>query len=297
MLHLGLAAVLLAQLPLTASEPGPPAPIYGGAPAPPGAWPEVVALLLPFGNLCTGTLVHERLVLTAAHCLVFGTSADQLRVRLGDDVTFPGAPTHAVLRFGAHPDYCADLTICKQDNWDLGYVLLAEPILDVAPARPLRTQDAWDEAMAVGDPVTLVGFGEDEKGLTSIKREVVAPIVRLSATGLEFQAGGMGIDTCSGDSGGPAFVTLASGEVLLAGVTSRGSKECGNGGVYGIPSAVLCWLHDETGIDLREGTCATCDCLDTAPDDDDGCGGCSASDPLGPLAALLFALPRRRRPR
>lgn len=286
MQSLGLLVAVLA-LPVAAPE-RPAAPILGGAEVEPGAWPEVVALLYPGDVICTGTLVSERVVLTAAHCLVGGSPT---AVALGDSALKPSRLVD-VASYRVHPRYCSDLMTCKTDIWDFGFVELAEPVTDVVPAVPLRLQDEWDEAMVSGGTVTLVGYGEEKGGDTHVKREVDAPIVRFSATGCEFQAGGDGIDSCYGDSGGPAFVTLADGTVRLAGVTSRGSKVCGMGGYYGIPAASLCWLFQETGVDLRAG-CDTCDCLDTAPAEERRCG-CAAHEPAGGLLALVLLLARRR---
>lgn len=286
MLQLGLVALLASPLPWAVPAPGEPTPIYGGETVEPGTWPSTVGIVLP-GTLCTGTLVSDKVVLTAAHCLEHDPSPSQMHVALGDDVYSPKR-TIGVVGYGIHPDYCgSDTTKCKVDVWDYGYLLLEEPA-GVTPTRPLTRQDEWDEAMRVGSPVTLVGYGENEKMLAGIKRQVEAEIVRFSGSGLEFQAGGMGVDTCQGDSGGPAFVTLGSGEVVLAGVTSRGYS-CGNGGFYAIPYASLCWLNEETGVDLRTDACDACDCLAIAPGEEEQCG-CAADDPAGPLGLALLVL-------
>lgn len=292
---LGLGLVLLASaLPLTGRGPEPPAPIYGGARVEPGAWPGVVAIVVP-GGLCTGTLVSDRVVLTAAHCVKAGTPVAQMQVRLGDDVNLP-SPSYAVERYAGHPMYCGgDVPPCREDQFDYGYVVLSEPVVGVAPVPVLTGQDQWDEAMHVGGAVTLVGYGYDERMLTGLKREVEVAIEQFSATGREFLAGGDGLDTCQGDSGGPAFVTLASGATLLAGVTSRGYIECGKGGFYGVPYAALCWLNDETGLDLRTDACAACDCLDTDPDAGGRCGCGVGEAPWAALALPLVLLRRRRR--
>lgn len=286
----GLLA-LLGALPLAGPVPE-PTPIVGGMAVEPGAWPEVAAIVLPL-TICSGTLVSDRVVLTAAHCLEDVGPPALVTVRFGDDIYGPHTD-YAVERYGVHPMYCgSDPEVCRVDIWDFAYVVLAEPVVGVTPARPLVTQEAWDEAMVVDGQVTLVGFGESEKPLGGIKREVEAPIVRFSASGLEFQAGGMGLDTCRGDSGGPAFVRLAAGETLLAGVTSRGFDECGKGGYYGVPYATLCWLNSETGVDLRGAeACEACDCLDTTRADEEGCG-CVSGEPAGsrgPFGPLLLGV-------
>lgn len=295
---------LLASLPLTTPAPAPePTPIVGGMTVAPGSWPEVAAIVLPL-TTCTGTLVSERVVLTAAHCVEDLVSPAQVTVRFGDDIFGPHTD-YVVERYGMHPMYCgSDTSKCRVDVWDFAYLLLAEPVVGVTPARPLVTQEAWDEAMVVDGTVTLVGYGESEKPLGGIKRQVDAPIVKFSASGLEFQAGGDGLDTCRGDSGGPAFVKLAAGELLFAGVTSRGFSDCGQGGFYGVPYRTLCWLNSETGVDLRGAeACETCDCI-AIGGDEQGCGCVSGEPgphgPFGPLllgVVVMFGLRGRRRRR
>lgn len=300
MLQLGLAALLAAPLPWTPAPETPWTPIYGGTTVADGEWSSAVAIVMP-GTLCTGTLVAPRIVLTAAHCLVDNPPVGAMEIRLGSDVNSVAVPRYGVARYGSHPMFCGtDTEVCKEDIWDYGYIELLQDVAGVQPTRPLTSQDAWDEAMQVGGTVTLVGYGLSDDGgdITGIKREVDVPIVRFSGTGLEFQAGGDGRDSCQGDSGGPAFVTLASGEVLLGGITSRGYS-CGKGGFYAIPYAALCWLSDETGVDLRTDACETCDCLVTTAPEEDGCG-CAANDAGGPLALGLLVLlsrPGRRRSR
>lgn len=297
MLHLGLLALLASPLPRGLPEPAPPTPIYGGETVEPGAWPYAVAIVIR-DYLCTGTLVSDRVVLTAAHCLDGAPPIGLMQVRLGDDVNFPNVAHYAVADYGSHPKFCGDTEKCKEDIYDYGYVILEEPVTEVAPVRVLTAQEEWDEVMRVGSPITVVGYGLDEKKLIGIKRQVEVDIVKFSGSGIEFQAGGDGMDSCQGDSGGPAFVRLSSGEWVLGGVTSRGFT-CGDGGFYAVPYAGLCWLHEETGVDLRPDACEACDCLDTAPEKDK-CG-CAAGDDAGgaltSLALLAWGWSRRRRPR
>ena len=82
-----------------------------------------------------------------------------------------------------------------------------------------------------------------------IKRKVTVPITHPATSGnpnadeqllgfegdLEFVAGGGGFDSCNGDSGGPAYITVA-GDRVVAGLTSRATETsrnpCGEGGIY-----------------------------------------------------------------
>lgn len=286
MLQLGLVALLASPLPWTAPAPA-PAPIYGGELVEPGAWPTAVAILIG-DTMCTGTLVSPKVVLTAAHCLDNNPSPALMHVVVGDDVWTEYRAIASVASHGSHPDFCGtDTEVCKVDIWDYGYVMLEEPLVGVEPTRPLSDQAEWDAAMYIGAPITVVGFGDDEKSLNGFKRQVDVEIVRFSPSGLEFQAGGEGHDSCQGDSGGPAFVTLSSGEVVLAGVTSRGYT-CGKGGFYAIPYAALCWLNQETGVDLRTDACEACDCLVTEPNRDDGCGCAAGGDAGGSLGLIVL---------
>ena len=291
MLHLGVAAALALAAPtdLVAPTP-PPEPIFGGTASAPGAWPSVVAISLG-SFLCTGTLVSSNVVLTAAHCLDSKPSLGTIIVRLGDDINGPGASVKAIA-YGSDPEFCAD---CDADIHDYGYIVLASSQPQAAPfPRVITRQEEWDELMFIDAPVTLVGYGLDENDHTGVKRQVEVPITRFSTTGLEFQAGGMDLDSCQGDSGGPAFARLATGEYVIAGVTSRGYT-CGKGGYYSVPMGGLCWLYGDSKLDLRPPGCDACDCIETTP----GASGCGCRNPTPePAAALLLLVPlalRRRR--
>src|SRR5690606_35309524 len=215
MLQLGLVLAALAS-PLPSTAPASePAPIVGGPQVDPGAWPSAVAIEMG-QYLCTGTLVSDRVILTAAHCLEKSPQAAFMRVKIGDDVYTEFSQSLPVASYGLHSDYCgSEPKVCKVDVYDYAYIVLEQPVVGVAPTRPLSAQSEWDEAMRIGVTITLVGFGNDEAELNGIKRQVDVPITRFSGSGLEFQAGGMGLDSCHGDSGGPAYVTLATGEVVL----------------------------------------------------------------------------------
>lgn len=276
--------------------------IYGGVEVNGEELAQVVAIEVG-PNLCTGTVVSERVVLTAAHCFASQPDPSDVEVSIGSHVLSPLATVKAA-KWAQHPDYCNNLEECPEDIHDFAYIVLEQPVsFDDGYAPPLATQDEFSDYMHDGREVLLVGFGEDEDKNKGQKRKVEVTIRRFSSEGGEFLAGGDGKDSCFGDSGGPALLELGDGELRLAGVLSRGF-DCGEGGFYGIPYPVLCWLRSETGVDLANG-CESCDCVDL-PDDglkDRNCGSCTLDrdgqdrHPVGPalLALGVVAVIRRRR--
>lgn len=308
-------APLVAALVLTLAEPGageptsttgltapvPVEPIVGGEQTGELEYGSIVAILTSQSGLCTGTVVTPRLILTAAHCVA--TLPD-----LGGVVVYYGNGLHAdmsvdAVGYGAHPEFDPE---GREDIYDYGYVQLGT---DFSPpggfVLPITDQDEWDEAIREQAAVTLVGFGKDPDAVDplnslGVKRKVDTTITRFSADGLEFFAGGDGHDSCEGDSGGPALVRLANGTVRLAGITSRGSDPCGEGGFYGTPFPSLAWIRDETGVDLLPVDCNDGDCLDMSPPAKDE-GRCAVASPdrnAPPSWAallLLLGIARRRR--
>jgi len=240
----------------TAVEPS--TPIVGGAVVEPGDWPAVVAID-DGESLCSGTRISASLIVTAAHCLSDLPPGHELRVHYGD-AAFEDAVLD-VEDYGIHPLYCGSPD-CGDDTFDFAYVRVEKPgVLPGEPAALVLTQEDWDAGVFVGAAMMLVGYGADEDGAVGTKREVLVGITDVSSKGLRLRAGGGGLDSCTGDSGGPGWVLDAEGHWRLVGVLSVGAANCGRGGTYGNVYGALHWLVEDAGFEL-DIECPSFDCVD-----------------------------------
>lgn len=221
--------------------------IVGGEPT--TDFPDCVAVGSLQRYCCTGTLIAPQAVLTAGHCLAHGCSD---RIFIGSNVDEAGTEIR-VQEAVVHPAYVPNSNAQPFD--DIAVLLLAEAVRSVDPIQicPL-------EALAAARSVRLVGFGNTDPGATfgyGIKRMADVGIAAErpgygARFETEFVAGEMNLDrdTCTGDSGGPAYV-MVDGRWELAGATSRGTREalraCGDGGVYTRVGAYRDWLEATAG--------------------------------------------------
>lgn len=181
--------------------------------------PAVVLMLNSDGSLCTGTLISPYVVLTAAHCLTSQLSA----VLFVNNVDEEGE-TRSVYEFVAHPDY--NSTLSPVDSLDdIALLTLSERAPSQITPMPILRSALSDEE--VGDRIRLVGFGldrEDGDNPIGVKKEGFAQFVDFDEDAILYSADPN--ISCSGDSGGPLFMSI-DGTEQVVGVVSIGDGLCG----------------------------------------------------------------------
>lgn len=183
------------------------------------AHPNVGLFIAKIGNayyaLCSGTLVAERVFLTAGHC------TDALRQFGGDAfVTFTPAPPYSVASFlpgtaYTHPDYGTSFP----NTADIGVIVLEQSVTGILPARipGAGYLDGLSTHRGLSDAYfTHVGYGTQ-----SVRPRYVSEVVRYQGVSdlvnlVSAWTDGFNLHTtanpgkgrsgvCFGDSGGPAF--------------------------------------------------------------------------------------------
>lgn len=213
--------------------------IVGGREAEPGAWPWQVALIVHSydqaynGFFCGGSLISDRWVLTAAHC-VDGVEGSQIDVltgahRLSENQTRIQAkrvlvyPTEDIFAF----------------DGDLALIELSQPV--TLTASTLYTVTGGETEVAYKQ-ATVTGWGDSDPSswagvFPDALHEVSLPLVDLatcsdawgSYVNSNWLCAGYSQMTkgpCYGDSGGPLMVQDPKGNWLQVGIVSFGASGC-----------------------------------------------------------------------
>jgi secreted trypsin-like serine protease len=279
-----LAAAVAVAVPRAARAGAPTAPVIGGQASPDGTWPDCVAVLFGGQQECTGVLIAPTLVLTAGHCA--DPQLDQVLIG-ANRLSQPSAgETIDVMQQIEYPS--------SQSTVDITLLILAQP--STVPPRTIAS--GWARAdLRNGATVELVGWGATDQNANQYpdaQQEAQTTITDFDCTTSagcnlgarpdgELGAGGMGVDTCPGDSGGPLYLVTSYG-AFLAGTTSRAydtaTSYCKDGGIYERPDKILDWIEQQSGQALPRGPVPMADPLTAGS----GQPGTTTVDPNDPKA-------------
>ena len=233
-------------------------PVMGGSAVPDGKWPDTAVVLIGGLAECTGVLVAPTVVLTAGHCDDPGL--DEVIVGANDLSQVQEGERLGVVERIPYPDFVTTFDVTA---------LVLERASRIEP-RAIAT--GWARFDIVdGAPVELVGFGAIDRDATQyvdelqeVETTITDADCSTEAVGCnaavrpagELGAGGMGKDTCPGDSGGPLYLLTPYGD-FLAGLTSRAYTTspyyCQDGGIYVRADAIVEWIEAQTGVGVARG--------------------------------------------
>ena len=192
-------------------------------------FPEVVPIWVGGKSLCTGTLIRQQVVLTAAHC-VYGESGP-FQISVGAKNLNSGSLIDVDATW-YHPRYDASFS---QNDIALLHLKTSANIsrLGVLPPAKLKT---------LGKKFLIVGWGRDQNGLVTGKLNRLTLNDQTIAAKKDFKsyynsktmvgAGRYFADEvlygggCTGDSGGPLYQGAAGASRTIIGITSFGARGC-----------------------------------------------------------------------
>jgi hypothetical protein len=201
----------------------------------------VVTIIGSRGSFCTGSLIAQDLVLTAAHCVLPGAEYK---------VILPGETPprlRDVRRTASHPQFNVAAILAHRASADVALLQLAEPLPASKAPAPLGAPMIPIE---VGSRLTIAGVGVTRRGDGKSGGAIRA--ADLAVTGkpgsLQIRLADPltsnlreGLGACTGDSGAPAF-QMQNGRAVIVGVVSWSTgpnNADGCGGLTGVTPLTL----------------------------------------------------------
>ncbi|KAM5128444.1 coagulation factor IX isoform 1-T1 [Callospermophilus lateralis] len=234
--------------------------VVGGENAKPGQFPWQVLLNGKINAFCGGSIINEKWVVTAAHCIEPGVKIEVVAGEYNIEEKEDTEQRRNVIRVIPHHNYNA--TINKY-NHDIALLELDEPLILNSYVTPIciANREYTNIFLKFGSGY-VSGWGRifNRGRSASILQYLRVPLVdratclrstKFTIYNNMFCAGfhDGGRDSCQGDSGGP-HVTEVEGTSFLTGIISWG-EECAMKGKYGIYTKVsryVNWIKEKTKL-------------------------------------------------
>ncbi|KAJ4432275.1 hypothetical protein ANN_20893 [Periplaneta americana] len=232
--------------------------IVGGTVTSPHLYPWMVAILNNGKLHCGGSIINDRYILTAGHCLNWN-SKEELTVIMGmhDRIAMEEGTERSaeIEKLIVHEAFTSDYL---HDTEDIGLIKLKKPIQYSTAIKPVCLP--WPESDYTKRTGMVTGWGRTaQNGNPSrflrkagvkillqddCKNTTVGDHIKDSMLcAYEFDT-----DACQGDSGGPLVYEMTPGRVEQIGIVSWGigCARPGIPGIYTKITAYLDWIHHNT---------------------------------------------------
>ncbi|XP_078048818.1 chymotrypsin-1-like [Augochlora pura] len=218
--------------------------IVGGRDAPVGKYPYQVSLQQNGRHFCGGSILNDRYVLTAAHCVEGITNLKPYTVHAGTNLLSARGSVYGMEKITIHPSFSSTMIVN-----DIAVIRVSSPIAFNNLVQPIELEAA---EMATGAAVVLTGWGTTKVGgpvpdkLQEIDLKVYSQLqCKLTHWNLKdthictFTKSGEG--ACHGDSGGPLVFHKHQ-----VGIVSFG-RPCGIGypDVFTRVSSFVPWIEQQ----------------------------------------------------
>lgn len=241
--------------------------IVGGGAATFGEQRWITSLQLDGGHFCGASLIHERWLVTAAHC-VQGLVAQNVMPDAwvgGNDLRNEAQG----IRRGVDRIFIHNRYNPNNFNYDIALLRLDEAVTSIEPVEIATAQVMGNQA-AAGQSMTVSGWGSlSETGASpNALHDVTIPrVTRRRCNAPAAYNGGVtsvmlcaglpqgGKDACQGDSGGPMWLDV-NGQDVVVGAVSWGVG-CARANKYGVYTRLVSfrnWIEQTANITLPSTT-------------------------------------------
>lgn len=184
------------------------------------------------GRNCTGVILHERIVITAAHC-VFDRANDQaIYVRAGTNIKDPQRYTSFQAKWVYHhrkfellPEHINTKDLPRYlKNIDLAIIGLKESLPNQFKEVAVFDGSLHDLDLARRPQLLIAGFGlaqfKDDSSFGSLRYGNDILVVQWRPSDVQVNLISENYAGLSGDSGGPFYYQNQQGQLFLAGILS-----------------------------------------------------------------------------